>query len=426
MTMPSPIKTVQVEGEFLSPVHVGWGRELDPFSCFIQGNRLYLFEMSAMIQALSPEDRLQVLDLINKNSLVEIRQYLAAKANQKKNVLGSIAVSESLSRQYADKMGDPKNQLLFQPFFRNSHSFHPVLPGSSLKGAIRTAVIDTLIHRRKFELSSEAQKNPRRMEMEVLGHQTIDQDPFKAIKCEDIDLEPDSTILNTVFNYSPKREKLTDLGLRCETTHSCFDQGPVSFRTSIHFFTGYKDKIVSIKNYEKNAISMYLEPEYILTACRQFFLHDLEEEHQRFYRSSSYEKLSTILLNAGRSLANNECLIRVGRFTQAESKSINKYRTVMVRGRQGSRPMPYGTTRNLAAGKYPMGWIKLRFKDIYTDKIELERRSDGPGQEGQQRPQQLVTSKSVPQLTKQKDQAKQATPTELSKLADRFRVKKKK
>ncbi len=58
------MKDIQLKGTFLSPVHVGWGKELDPFCSFVRGNRLHHFEMSSVVQRFSEGERSEFLKLI--------------------------------------------------------------------------------------------------------------------------------------------------------------------------------------------------------------------------------------------------------------------------------------------------------------------------------------------------------------------------
>ncbi|MBW2031179.1 MAG: type III-A CRISPR-associated RAMP protein Csm5 [Deltaproteobacteria bacterium] len=364
------MRAVEVEGMFLSPVHVGWGNELDPFCSFMRGDRLYYFEMASVVQRFSERDRAEFLSLVEKNNLIEIRKFLNTRLDPSRDALASIAVSESVVREYSGKIDDPRNQLIFEPFFRNGNRFIPAIPGSSLKGAIRTAVIDRVLEDRHITLEGNTLRNPRAMESWVLGYRSMEADPFKALKVEDVDLVPGSTIIYHVFNYSPNRATLTNLGLRFEAARSYLDGGNLSFRTVLQFFEGFKDKTIRAGKDRRPAISMYIEPEFVLSACREFYLKNLHEEHERFYINSPYAEESRRLVEAASELSQDECLIRVGRFTQAESKSINRYRKVMVRGRGGrSRPMDFGTTRNLADGRYPMGWLKLRFIGLDLKKV---------------------------------------------------------
>jgi CRISPR-associated protein Csm5 len=365
------MKDIQLKGTVLSPVHVGWGKELDPFCSFVRGNRLYHFEMSSVVQRFSEEERSEFLKLIKKNNLVEIRKFLNTRLDPDRDALAGIAVSESVAKEYSAKIEDPRNQLVFEPFFRNGHRFSPTIPGSSLKGAIRTAVIDTVFEDRNMTLEGNTLRNPRAMEARVLGYHSIEEDPFKALKLEDVDLGPESTIIYHVFNYSPSRTDLTDLSLRFESTRSDLDGSKLSFRTSLRFFEGFRGKAIKMGKFSKKAISMFLEPEFVLAACKKFYMKNLQEEHEHFYVNSPFIEMSQRLIEVASKLAPDECLIRVGRFTHAESKSISRYRQIMVRERGGrSKSEKFGTTRNLADGRLPMGWIKLRFIGLDSEKIE--------------------------------------------------------
>lgn len=406
------LRSVKIEGTFLSPVHVGWGRELDTFSCLIRDGRLYYLNLSAMIQRLRPETRMKFVGIMEKGRLPEVRTFIREHVDLSLDALGSMAVSANLAREYEAKMDDPKNQLIFQPFFRGNLSFNAILPGSSIKGAMRTAVIDAVLAESRLTLDGEALRNPRRMESAVLGHRSIDEDPFKALKVPDLNLGTESTAICSVYNYSPRRAKLTDLGLRFETVRSELEGKGVVFQASLDFFEGLRGAVVAGRGERRKALSRYIEPEYILAACRRFYSHNLREEHDRFYEKSPYGEASRKLVERADRLRPDECLLRVGRFTQAESKSINTYRKVMVRGRGGSRLMDFGTTRNLAHGRYPLGWMILRFSGVNPEKCEALRT-------GLPAPPSFSPDKG----RKGERSASDGPATNLSRLRDKYRVK---
>ncbi len=356
-------RTIYIEGIFLSPVHIGWGKELDPFSSFLKGDRLYYFNLSKVLDRFSIDERKAFVDLLDKNNLIEIRKFLFTRFENALDVaLGNIRVASPIAKEYSKKIYDFRNQLIFEPFFRNSQTMLPILPGSSIKGAIRTAVIDTLIREEKIRLNNDQKKEPRKMEARVLGYRAMEQDPFKAFKVEDVNLENESTIIYKIFNYSLKRRKLADMGMRFETVRSHFEGTSVSFITRLTFFNGFKEKNIKIGNKASPSISRQLDPDFIIKACKQFYIKNLKEEHDRFYKGTPYARVSEKLVKIASELAPDEFLLRIGRFTHAESKSINDYRKIRVRGPKGRwTTMSQGTSRSLADGKYPMGWVKVRF-----------------------------------------------------------------
>ena len=79
----------------------------------------------------------------------------------------------------------------------------------------------------------------------------------------------------------------------------------------------------------------------------------MEKEHEKFYKNSEVEKYSKQLLST--ILDNDSFLVRVGRFSGVESVTLDNYRNPKPPGNKTT----WGTSRNLAESKYPMGWIKV-------------------------------------------------------------------
>ncbi len=91
--------------------------------------------------------------------------------------------------------------------------------------------------------------------------------------------------------------------------------------------------------------------EFIIEACNSFYSEEFRRE-QEFYE---FAVDMGDIINSMRNLlrvGSNECLIRVGRFSGVYAVTINKRKP---------HNRKWGTTRNLFEGKYPMGWMKIKF-----------------------------------------------------------------
>jgi hypothetical protein len=84
-----------------------------------------------------------------------------------------------------------------------------------------------------------------------------------------------------------------------------------------------------------------------------FYKDKMEQEHKIFYKGSEVEKISDQLLNI--SFDDNSFLLRLGRFSGVESVTLDKYRNPKPSGKKSV----WGTSRNLAEGLFPIGWIKV-------------------------------------------------------------------
>lgn len=143
----------------LAPIHVGTGESYEPTNYVIEEGVLHEFDTGAAVAALAPSDRTQLLGIGNRKPdadmiqavqrfFFERRKPLMAHAVQRIPVLNGVA------QLYANRVGQTANceadgkkvlnkleidRTSFNPITRQ-----PVLFGSSLKGAIRTALLDEM------------------------------------------------------------------------------------------------------------------------------------------------------------------------------------------------------------------------------------------------------------------------------------------
>jgi CRISPR-associated protein Csm5 len=139
----------------LTPVHIGCGVDFEPTNYVIDDGVLYHFDPSRV--PLDARARKELLDAINagpsalrriQSFYFEQRALFAGRAHL------ALPVARGVAMQYAERVGrvaqretggrDVYNQLGIERTSHHAHSGTAYLPGSSLKGAMRTAWLDTL------------------------------------------------------------------------------------------------------------------------------------------------------------------------------------------------------------------------------------------------------------------------------------------
>ncbi|HLC14932.1 MAG TPA: type III-A CRISPR-associated RAMP protein Csm5, partial [Thermodesulfovibrionia bacterium] len=139
--MSNQLQSYQVRLHLLSPVHIGTQEELDPFSYVIHNNTLYLIDLTKWIEHYhNPKEIHKMMD---SNNFASVRTFIARHFDNPEAVLCAVATdSLKLIDDYdkAIKESNPINQVIVNPMTRNSVSQEAYVPGSSIKGAIRTAI----------------------------------------------------------------------------------------------------------------------------------------------------------------------------------------------------------------------------------------------------------------------------------------------
>jgi len=335
--------------EILSPLHIGTGKEIEPFYYIIKDHKFYKISLDNFLFELPSDDRIAFERLIDEGRLNKIRKFIGEKVNVEAYSIYSTDVSPEVAKTYNSKLDDIQNQLLINPFIRTAGENKPYIPGSSIKGAIRTALISQIAQNSNFP-KPQSYREEFEFESNVLGCTDAKNDPFRGIKIRDGLLPSDSTIITEVKNVTKDRNgnlSPNAIQLICEITYSRISKKPVVFETELIF----DDRLFST-----NYLSGDFIIEDIKEACNGFYLDKLQAEHNKFYKNSIISDLSQTLLNE--EVGDSSFLIRVGRFSGVESVTIDNYRNPRPPGKG-----IWGKSRNLAEMKYPMGWIKVTISE---------------------------------------------------------------
>lgn len=147
------LKTYRLALTPLSPIHIGCGEDFEPTNYVIDEGVLYGFDPSRAV--LNDLQRSKLMDVASKTSLLAIQQFFKDNAKDFKaqaDVL--IPVSAGVADAYERNVGRAANveasgnqvfnRLFIERSMYTGQQSQPYIPGSSFKGAIRTAILDDL------------------------------------------------------------------------------------------------------------------------------------------------------------------------------------------------------------------------------------------------------------------------------------------
>ncbi len=355
--------------EMLTPVHIGSGEALEPFDYVIRENTFYRIALEDCLFDLSGEDRARFDTMIEKNDLNGIRRLIEEKADLNKTFYTS-SITEGVQGLYREKMGDVRNQLIVNSFIREGHTHRAYIPGSSLKGSIRTAVVSMKGQGRREEFSRKVEsglkgqksflfekgKRPdqeikqqmeRDIEKLILGHRNPQDDPFRALKISDACLPGDATVVSEVKNVGRREGHLSpdSIQMMFEVTRSYISDGDRS--------SGFEAMFAVDDDLQKaKGVSQRLSIEDIVKSCQEFYADKARKDHD-FFENSVYASYAEQIIGEAQKTSSDTFLVRVGRFSGVWSVTLDEYRDP-----QTPKGI-YGKTRNLADGRYPMGWVKV-------------------------------------------------------------------
>lgn len=204
----------------LSPLHIGCGEDFEPTNYVIDDGLLYGFDPSRA--ALNDLQRKQLTDVARRGSLPGIQRFFRDHAAAfKPHAHVVMPVCSGVARLYEQRIGKAANveasgNQVFNKLEIERHVYtgalqQPFIPGTSFKGALRTAWLDDLNGERvphdvEFKRNGEA-KSSAAMEKRLLGGD-FQTSPLRLLKVADLmpTREPEREVLFAVNRK--KREVL--------------------------------------------------------------------------------------------------------------------------------------------------------------------------------------------------------------------------
>ncbi|MFA5646362.1 MAG: type III-A CRISPR-associated RAMP protein Csm5 [Candidatus Ratteibacteria bacterium] len=339
------MKQYTVTLKVLSPLHIGCGEEYTPVEFIIDDreNVMKRFQPLDFCATLSPAKKKEFTDLcMYAKNPIEIYKFVKTHYNNSLSVQ-EIAISKEIARKYqemlsrASSSGDINRFSIARTLF-HSHSMLPYIPGSALKGAIRTAYLSWLSDKYPNINSKELEKELLARSVEK---KSLEKDPFQYLKISD--LSPSFGTQNTQkIVYAVNRKKKS----------SKKGRGPAQMLETIQqgsIFTG----TLSIQ--EENT----------------FTWKNIKEAIKIHY-SSIWEDDNEVLKKTGISEISDRqgtgITLRMGRHSGAEAVTMRQYRKIKIRTRTNYQILKNATTIWLASEEskplslektLPFGWISM-------------------------------------------------------------------
>jgi CRISPR-associated protein Csm5 len=388
----------------LSPIHVGCGEDYEPTGYVIDGQRLYEFDPVLLVQRhLSPNERAEFARAVDrglreiqsffyrhKEKAAEIGRYCATVNPMAQTFydsrVGRVAQREQGGRNVLNKLEIARSAY-------NPLSGLPILPGSSLKGAIRTALLETLrtqgypvmtSGRPERDIRKDANRQSEKLAKDALGH--FATDPLRLLKISDASFRPKIKFKDKEGNI---REQERHPAIRFQVNRK---KRPNEFESSGNINTLLECIPGSLSNAfaaqgtieikaDRGGQTPAWQPDFakIAKACNDFYLERFRVENE-ILKDNKYaipwvESMGKRLSENGTQgkaiAAGQGFLLRVGRHSGAESVTVDAPRTIKIMKGRGN-PVDWAreaTTLWLAAedkdqmeGLQPFGWIFVQKK----------------------------------------------------------------
>ena len=349
------LSTYRLDITTLSPVHIGTGQAYDTTGYVIDGDTLHHFDTAAAMAALSTADRDKLLALVSRSGsdalLREVQRFfhdrreaLMAHATLRLPVLqgvadlyhsriGKVANHEEGGGKVINKLAVERNA--YDPV-RN----RPVLYGSSLKGALRTAVLDHYNEGRSaFEQKGLHEFQGRILRYREDARLELERDPFRLLQIGDAawSAGDDLPAGEVLFAVNRKRAPVADQHgnlrpSRAENLYQTLECVPGSrFRAfSASLVVQDVGRLPDASRPKLPAPDRRFGIDALIDHCNAFYRPILERElaqlGERGYVDSRWAKSMADLLRGplGAKLDERRAfLLRVGRHSGAESVTLN-------------------------------------------------------------------------------------------------------
>jgi CRISPR-associated protein Csm5 len=371
--MPDEIREYLIKP--LSPVHIGSGDTLAPEDYLPFGETLVRFNSHAVVRAFAGQMRARYEKLLDDGQLGEALNLLRSAVettlhNGRRSPfeLYRSRLGESARREVAQGVLNPARTGHIHALQRNPYTGDVVLPGSSFKGAIRTAVVSAILQTAPHEMPAlqsrirEAGRNTRAvassLETTILGR--METDPLRLLEVADASWPGSDTRIDKAFLGKLGRpdETTQGMGIYLERLPSQADNAPPP---ECRLRVQWNSAVLNIKR-GANLIRRPLSFDYIEQSCSWFYQGRFNAEWNKFQQLFGHScPWRPPLVNG--AFPPGSVLIRVGRHCHFDSLSIdglrqgwNAHKRDWIHGIGATR-----TLCSLEGGKRaPFGWVLLQ------------------------------------------------------------------
>lgn len=347
----------------LSPLFIGTGREIPPTDYLVKGENFFHIPFQDVLNILSDEDRKQILE--NSNDPLKMRriflQYsdqtnLVSKIQEKTIYIAKISdyfEKNYKKHKYEEIQNNESNKLHVHEFCGDSFG-NKYIAGSSLKGAIRTALLNERIEKLgKFNDKKIDKINEKDFLTTQEANTIMIRDCFLK-KFENHEKGKDYSDILTVseftrsangfYEYIPKDQVVTGEMIlknnsitKKEIITSCnkFYKEVLDFL--IHGFENYNEKLKKINN--THSQNKRYKNDNLITAFKDIQLEPVKD---------------------------NECLLNIGfgggkllkQFIKAKRRGVFKTKKDKNPIKESEVPFTTWLVDNL-----PLGWVKSTFEE---------------------------------------------------------------
>jgi CRISPR-associated protein Csm5 len=347
----------------LTPIHVGSGEELNPGEYFVfkdDSNKpvLYAADVGYLGSKLKPESRAALVRRISEKPIEwvnVVRQSKSFEQLVKRHARFQAYLTERVERNILCRWGKIDSRLGVQIMQRPERD--AIIPGSSIKGAIRTALLWSAVKGtiKNFPTSDSDVAKWERLRLGARS-KSIQDDPLRWLKVSDAVASGVRTWILDAEHVGMKTKNGEDAEL--QDYRECLPDPSLAEKT----YTIIARLSIEVGH---PAFAGCLSADYILKSCSDFYRQVIQSE-RKYWKGDDellgiYEDLEQRLNEAP-----NGALIRLGWGSGMDAVSLNLAKPSGSNSRRGSNDDKYQkkvSTRRLLDGM-PPGWALIKLVEV--------------------------------------------------------------
>ncbi len=377
------IEKYKCKGKVLSPFHIGTGKEITPLDYFIEDNRIVVYNFQKLLgeDTSFAERFLKLTEKQNVRKLF-LKDILTSKQKSNKNYyLYTGAVSRHLKGDLESEMNKSNKANIWE--FIKDTKYKPFIPGSSIKGTIRTAIV-YYIFKKDEDLKSQLTKRLWKESKNIVnslifqpGDLDAKEDILRILSVSDANIIEDAPLsIECAKRLSSKRL------LGFPNYYECVKpESRLSF--SLSFF---KALIKAKPEWQKILLKYRVDKQSIINYCREFS-NDLIEQEISYFENHKERNFALKVKKfyeeklKKEPLEENEFLLRLGQgggfygktlaMLLEKTKGFDYRKFIGNFGRKISGKVTQGrelkkTSRTILSNNwnYPiLGWVKIRVEE---------------------------------------------------------------
>lgn len=408
----------------LSPVHIGSNETYEPTNYIIDGDALYEFNAQQAIQALSQKERNDLLNIVNGKPDEQLLKQVQSFFHKHREALMAMSshylmAGKGVSSLYGSRIGKTAqhetggkqviNKLEIERTAYNPQDRRPILPGSSIKGAIRTALLDAVNKGRDLPASL---KDPRARDrsgikygankslQKMLFKGEFDTDPMRLVSISDARWDAADDLPGSEIRFAVnRRKKITEKDgrliqsmaekqglyqlLECVSPLRCR-----ALESSLNLHTPGE-----VVQQQESLPAFQWSAQEIARACQSFYQPLLEKELQLVEKLGYADPdwVASVRSLLKKVDGENSFLLRLGRHGGAEAITLNGVRSIKIMKGRDERPAWESSAKTIwlaapdthaTTGLTPFGWVLVEIdpghEALFKKELEvyLHRLSD--------------------------------------------------